>query len=233
MSRASRRSRRRSGVSRPKDAGSYGARQSGHALISKTLEEAEIDEFSRDRLADIAEHFFPEAEDLSDLSPDQQASWLNIQSVALRDKRLFEALHKVVEVTETPDETAVQDAVVEAEELMESARRHATLLQHEAEEVRNREAAREEVAAREEALKLEQHSLEEELRQLARKHERLQALRRWSARRRSARQTRVVQPPPASPTYDRMFGNQLRWAIHVIRYALQQRRLRAASSATE
>jgi hypothetical protein len=38
----------------------------------------------------------------------------------------------------------------------------------------------------------------------------------------------LIPPPPPSPTYDRLFGNQIRWAIHVIRYSLQQRRLKLA-----
>jgi hypothetical protein len=43
----------------------------------------------------------------------------------------------------------------------------------------------------------------------------------------------LIPPPPPSPTYDRLFGNQIRWAIHVIRYSLQQRRLKLADTETK
>lgn len=33
-----------------------------------------------------------------------------------------------------------------------------------------------------------------------------------------------VAQPPASPAYNRLFGNQIRWALQVIRYTLQQRK---------
>ena len=34
-----------------------------------------------------------------------------------------------------------------------------------------------------------------------------------------------VDPPPTRPAYDHLFGNQIRWAIQVIRYTLFLRRL--------
>jgi hypothetical protein len=35
-----------------------------------------------------------------------------------------------------------------------------------------------------------------------------------------------VPPPPPSPTYEHIFGNQIRWTAKVLRYERYRRRLR-------
>jgi hypothetical protein len=50
---------------------------------------------------------------------------------------------------------------------------------------------------------------------------------------RKSAERQQIPPPPPSPTYDRLFGNQIRWAIHVIRYTLQQRRVKLSTPETE
>jgi hypothetical protein len=40
-----------------------------------------------------------------------------------------------------------------------------------------------------------------------------------------------VPPPPPGPTYDRMFGNQIRWTMKVIGYWRYQRTVRRLEAA--
>jgi len=171
------------------------------------------DKASVEFVLDIAEQLYPGIVHLEELDRQEQKFWLPFSTTALGG---FEGssvlLDRITTIMQGSVEAEVSRSIALAEQasreqaelhLQELHQRKARLLQ----ELRERE---------------DRHKL------LVREREDRHDL--WMKERLGRFQTlgteAEIPPPPPSPVYTTLVGNQWRWAVHVLRYAFQQRRLR-------
>jgi len=186
----------------------------GHALVSSVKGVGAIeDESARELLADIADHLHPGIEHVDELSGRDRSLWILIHlSIGEATPEEKESMRLSLEERDMEVETQVSDIIGRPnrpQSIKEKVRQADPEHRLPADTLRQIE---EETADLEERVRLKQAQQREEF---------------------SAVAGRLLPPPPPSPTYDRLFGNQIRWAIHVIRYALQQRRLKLADPETK
>jgi hypothetical protein len=179
-------------------------------MLIRLSSQPEIDESTRELILDLAEQLFPGVQHLDQLPPTKRRVWIVIQAQLIQDANP-EARQSI--------EVALQRFIDKEVEITIS------------EVVDKAERVEVELAISEVVDKAEQ--AEEKLPES--EEGQLVAVRRWVPLRAAepAWVRHPILPPPPSPRYDRPFGNQIRWAIHVIRYALQQRRLKSSFPETE
>lgn len=155
-------------------------------MLARLPSVAEVD---RELVLDLAEILFPGIEHLDQLSPEQRARWIVLQTSLVQNPSVLK--ESFLEGFQSIFEKEVEAQVSEALERGD----------------------------------------QQELALPGLGERRLEALRERAKQRVAyAAARRQIPPPPSAPTYDRLFGNQIRWALHVIRYALQERRLKSAAS---
>lgn len=187
--------------------------QRPHRLISQRVLKASSDKAAIELLGDLAAHLFPGVTDISQLDPPDRSRWILLQQSVLQNQQATRGLSdRMVETIGELVEVETSQALTLAEQTSREQReRHLQGLREQDDRFRQE--------------LLEQRQIhEQELRERRARHE----LELQEARERlgAAQVETRMPPPPPSPVYTSLFGNQLRWASHVIRYALQERRLR-------
>lgn len=210
-------------------------------MLVRFPSDSQLADKDRELVLELAEHFFPGVQHIEQLSSPQRAWWVSVQvAIARGEQGLVQATRRVLSEAE---EVEVQPSeMLDSYEQLERTRVEFV----ESDEL---EARREQKKAWREIVQgiKAEHERETALKQAAARHRKERLLEKVRATRRRSvelpsreaplpgsreiglfrsREAQLIPPPPPSPTYDRLFGNQIRWALHVIRYSLQQRRLK-------
>lgn len=184
-----------------------------HSLISRQMLTASSDQAAIELLGDLAKSLFPGVNDISQLDPQERARWILVQRSVLQSQQATkDFVDQIAAAIGGVAEAEASQVLALAEQTAgEQGERHRQALREREERLHQELRERQEIHAQQLKERQERHELEIQ--------ERLKRLG-------SAQVQTRIQPPPPSAVYTTLFGNQLRWASHVIRYALQEHRLR-------
>jgi hypothetical protein len=168
-------------------------------------------EENRELVLELAEHLYPNVERIDELSESERRQWIALQGALVRaepeDRESMRSLLKEVD----------EEVEAQVSNLLADAKAQDKAVQQAASQKRRERLLERVRAARRRRMELPSREAEPPSEVVHR------------AEPAKSREPQLLPPPPPSPTYDRLFGNQIRWALHVIRYTLQQRRLKLSN----